>query len=134
MEAALAPDVDAVAGLTEQFVSPDLDTSEAATLRVDTTPQPSMLLASMLFRRGVIDRVGPFDVDLTHGTNIDWTSRARLAGMRTRVIPEVVHRRRVHGSNMGHADSRPDLLRIMGAHLRRHRDVGVAPGSHSRVG
>jgi glycosyltransferase involved in cell wall biosynthesis len=129
MNAALEahPDADAVAGLTQQFVTPELSRAEAAEVRVDEVPQPSMLLTSMLIRRWVLDRVGPFDVGVTHGANIDWMSRARLAGMRATLLREIVHRRRVHRSNMGRADPRGDLVRIMAAHLRRHRAAGIEP-------
>jgi glycosyltransferase involved in cell wall biosynthesis len=122
--AALTDDLDGAYGWIEQFISPDLDAAERARLRVDTRPQASYLLQTMLIRRDVFARVGPYDETLTSSANVDWISRARADGLRTCMIPEVVCRRRVHRSNMGRTykeQKDADLLRVVRAHLDRRR-------------
>ena len=133
---ALDDQTDLVVGLTEQFVSPELDPAEARSLRVDTRPQLSFLLSASLVRREVFETVGGFDAGLSSGANIDWVSRVRLAGMRTRTIAATVHRRRIHASNMGRTipETNPNLLRIMRAHLDRHRTAGARPVRHEKGG
>lgn len=127
---ALTDDVDAVFGWVEQFVSPDVDPDDVARLRVDLRPQLAYLLSTMLVRRRFVEAVGPLVEDLATSANLDWISRARSLGMRTAEIPEVVNRRRIHGTNLGRtaapADRNQDLLRVVRAHLdrRREREVG----------
>ena len=122
--AALMPEVDAVYGAVEQFISPDLDAAEAARLSVLGGPQPSQLLTTMLIRRTAFDAVGMFDDELQSAHNIDWTSRSRFVPLRFAVVPDVVVRRRIHASNHGRAraaENRVDLTRVMRAHLERKR-------------
>jgi glycosyltransferase involved in cell wall biosynthesis len=127
--AALADDLDGVFGWVEQFVSPELEPSERARLRVDARPQPSYLLQTLLLRRDAFWRIGPLDESMATSSNIDWISRARSGGLRTTMIPVVVTRRRIHRSNTGRRDGDrrdADLLRVVRAHLQRQRrtDLG----------
>lgn len=122
--AALRPEIDAVYGAVEQFISPDLDADEAARLRVLDGPQSSQLLTTMLVRRSAFDAVGAFDSGLQSAHNLDWTSRARGVPLRFGVVPGVVARRRIHASNHGRVraeQNRIDLTRVMRAHLDRNR-------------
>jgi glycosyltransferase involved in cell wall biosynthesis len=128
--AALTDDLEGVFGWIEQFFSPDLDDDERRRLRVDTRPQASYLLQTSLIRREAFWRIGLLDESLSSSANIDWISRARAADLRTTVVPEVVLRRRVHGSNLGRrlgAQKQGDLLRVVRAHLDRRRDSGARP-------
>jgi glycosyltransferase involved in cell wall biosynthesis len=119
----LTDDLDGVFGWIEQFITPELAPSEQARLRVDTRPQVSYLMQTMLLRRDAFWRIGPFDESLTSAANIDWMSRARESGLRTGVVQEVVCRRRVHRSNLGrdHEAKDANLLRVIRAHLDRQR-------------
>jgi glycosyltransferase involved in cell wall biosynthesis len=92
---------DAVFGSIVQFVSPELGPDAAASLHFDPGPTPAPLLQAMLIRRAAFERVGMFDPALPSASNIDWMSRARLAGLQFATVDEVVARRRLHRSNMG---------------------------------
>ena len=131
---ALDERTDAVFGWLEQFVSPDLDPPETARLRVDTDPQLAFLVQTMIVRSEALTAVGAFDESLDFGSNIDWISRARLSGLRTRTVTEVVTRRRIHETNMGRQVEQKNatLLRIMRSHLQRHRQAGAAPARPDR--
>jgi len=116
--------LDAVSGRLESFLSPDLPPGLAARYRVPPV-MPSYQLQSMLIRRSALDRVGPIDPAAGTGVLLDWISRSREAGLRTRVLDEVVVRRRIHETNLGVRDAaavRPDLLRALRRHRRRTRD------------
>jgi glycosyltransferase involved in cell wall biosynthesis len=120
---ALSDDLEGAFGWIEQFISPELEPAERARLRVDTRPQVSYLMQTMLLRREAFWRIGPLDETLTSAANLDWISRARKAGLRTGVVPEVVCRRRVHRSNLGRNREQKDanLLRVIRTHLERQR-------------
>jgi glycosyltransferase involved in cell wall biosynthesis len=60
-------------------------------------------LGSMLFRRRVFDRIGPFDAGLRHGQDIDFLARAQEAGMRFAQHDRIVLSWRRHGANMTNA-------------------------------
>jgi len=78
---------------------------------------------TMLIRRDAFLRVGLFSEDRRLGEFIDWYARARDAGLRDQVLPEVVLRRRVHGENLTIRQSgkRSDYLHVLKAALDRRR-------------
>ena len=64
-----------------------------------TTHRPWMV-HSLLIRRQVFDRIGPFDTTFTHGMDVDWYMRAREAGVQYAFAPEVSLIYRLHDTNM----------------------------------
>jgi glycosyltransferase involved in cell wall biosynthesis len=119
-----APDEpEAVFGRIAQFVSPELGTAATGRFRFDPEPARVTMFQTMLIRRAAFDRVGPLATDYVAGANIDWMSRARAARLRAADVPEVVARRRIHGSNLGITQRERkvvDLLQIVRAHRRRN--------------
>lgn len=122
---------DAVFGRLLQFVSPELPAAEAARLRYEPGPQRVQMFSAMAVHRHAFDRVGPLDDGLRTSSNLDWMSRARVAGLRTVEIDAVVTRRRLHTTNIGRtaplARNR-DLLHVVRAHRRRMADVDTGDG------
>lgn len=94
-----APEV--VFGRIVQFVSPDLGPERAQGFHFDPEPSTANLFQAMLIRREALERVGVLDVSLPSAANVDWMSRARIAGLRVVRIENVVARRRLHRTNMG---------------------------------
>ena len=117
-----APDEpDAVFGRTEQFVSPDVDPARASRFRIPEESQPGGIFSTLLVRRASFDNVGLIDESFKAGAEIDWISRARLAGLRFVDIDEVSMRRRIHEDNHStrFAAKNEELLRVVNAHRRR---------------
>lgn len=75
---------------------------------------------TMLICRAAFERVGEF-AELSTGEFLDWYSRARHAGLREFTVPAVVYRRRLHDQNLGLRSDPKDYLRVLKAHLDRHR-------------
>jgi hypothetical protein len=109
---------------------PGLDGTFGNVVNTDTelnpisSPVAAQLLGTTLLRRVSALRVGTFRTDITHAANIDWVSRAAMAGLRLRALDNVVLLRRIHGDNLGiqsRPGSREDLLRVVRDHHQRHR-------------
>ncbi len=78
---------------------------------------------TLLMRREAFLRVGIFETGLNVGEFIDWYLRAVEAGLQSAMLPDVVMRRRLHGTNLviREKESRSDYARILKASLERRR-------------
>jgi glycosyltransferase involved in cell wall biosynthesis len=119
------PELDIVFGETEQFISPELDEETRRRLQCPAGAMPGYLVGAMLAKRTVFDRVGSFDTQWHVGEFIDWYVRARETGIRSAMLPVLVLRRRLHGTNtmITQRDSQRDYLRIVKASLDRRRSA-----------
>jgi glycosyltransferase involved in cell wall biosynthesis len=110
-------EIEAVFGLVQQFEQSSGGTTDVGALMT------GQLASSMLIRRESFDRVGPFRTDIKLGEFVDWYMRASEKGLRSRMLAEVVLRRRIHDSNIGlrHRDSSSDYVRLLKNALDRRR-------------
>jgi glycosyltransferase involved in cell wall biosynthesis len=118
------PEVDLVFGHQHQFRSPELG-PEQGTFAGEGETVPSLLAGAMLVSRANFDRVGSYSHHQI-GPAMDWLLRARELGLRERMLPEVVLRRRLHPSShtMRSRDQFGDYARILKASLDRRRSAG----------
>ena len=120
------PALDMVFGHVREFVSPELDAETRARVR-PPAPEPMPWTAPnlMLIRREAFERVGPFSSTLRVGVTVDWFARATEAGLRYRVLPEVVLERRLHTQNNGlrERDARAQYLQVLRAAMERRRQA-----------
>lgn len=80
--------------------------------------------AEMLIRRTLFDRLGLFDVNLLHASELDWMLRARDANVAEWLLPETLVYRRLHLQNMSRLQSSESLkehLRVLHALTKRRR-------------
>lgn len=78
----------------------------------------------MLARRSTFDRVGHFDSSLKHTDATDWFLRAERAGVLKELLPDVLVKRRLHGTNTSVQrahESHDEFLRLIKAKLDRAR-------------
>ena len=117
---------DLVFGFARQFLSPELPPEVAAGIRCPQTSQPGLIAGAMLADRDAFRRAGLFPVGRRVGEFIEWFVRAREAGVRHRMISEVVLLRRLHGENHGvrNRDAYGDYVRIVREALARQRAGG----------
>lgn len=92
---------DIVMAQARDFISPELDEADKATLSPRPEPYYGLLSGAVLFRRKVFDRIGMFPEDLPTCLGMDVLQRAEEAGLLVRRLPFVTVGRRLHGSNMG---------------------------------
>jgi glycosyltransferase involved in cell wall biosynthesis len=114
------PPADVVAGLVVYFEELDRDTlAPAMSSRIET--RFIHLVASMIFRRSVFDRIGLFDETLMYGEDTDLLMRILEAKVPFVILntPTLYHRR--HGDSMITRDDprkKSDLIRARG-HVTR---------------
>ncbi|HEX6644676.1 MAG TPA: glycosyltransferase family A protein [Gemmatimonadales bacterium] len=116
------PDLDFCVGHVLNFWVPEL-AEEAERFRDHrrAQPIPGWTTATLLARRRAFDVVGPMNPDLGHGDAADWYLRAREAGMRGELLPDVLVRRRIHQQNRSRVtatQSRDEFLAL----LKRNKD------------
>jgi len=117
------PGLDAVFGQVEQFVSPDLPHEQAENVHCPAGAAPARLPGTMLVKTQTFKEVGWFSSELRVGEFVEWYARATELGVEDEIIPEVVLRRRIHGTNSGvlRRDARSDYVRVVKAAIDRRR-------------
>jgi glycosyltransferase involved in cell wall biosynthesis len=97
------------------------------------SPRPSPLPGSMLVRRGVLRRVGPFPAGVRVAEGLDWLLRARELSVQDLTVDDQVVWRRVHGENnsLRHRDSMGEFARALKASLDRRRAAASGPAPAS---
>lgn len=82
----------------QNFWEPEFAHEAAENPRL-AAPQPGAASCFMA-RRSVFDDIGLFDSTIAHRDIQDWILRAKRAGWRLDVLPDVLVRRRIHGHNV----------------------------------
>lgn len=122
------PTLDAVAGLSEQFVSPELDADAQRRLAPAHLVLVGESAPCMLLRRVSYERFGGFDVSLSATFFMEWLARAKAGGLRISILDHVVHRRRLHPTNQGRLNSEArdrELLLTLRRHILRGRHTAT---------
>jgi len=91
-----SPSIDMVFGLVQQWISPDLSSSERSKLKVDVTPFPGYSRGTCLIKRSSFLSVGDFRSDFF----IEWYARAQEQGLTESMLSQVVLKRRIHLNNL----------------------------------
>lgn len=95
----------------------------------NSTVMPGYSAGTMLIKRDSFFRVGPFAENWKVGQFVEWYSRAQELGLKSRQLPEILMRRRIHSSNMGiyERKSKADYIRILKQALDRRRLRNYSP-------
>jgi glycosyltransferase involved in cell wall biosynthesis len=109
---------------TRLFWEPELKEDEARHRASGDVEVDGFCFSTMLVRRSLFDRVGPFDPELKHAGAGDWFGRARELGARIESVEAVLVRRRLHAANLSRNarfESRDEWLNMAAELLRRKR-------------
>ena len=125
------PEAGVVTGHFESFYSPELDAETRARITLPEGPRRGHIAGSSILRGDLIDRVGPLDETRRGAADIDWYARATEAGILIVVLPDVVLRRRIHGTNLNRTSGDQDIerLRMVKAALDRRRAAASKPST-----
>jgi len=109
--------------MAEHFLQPGCAPPPGFRRTLLDRPVPGMLPETMIARPAAFARVGGFDPALAVGGDTDWFARARDAGLKMALLPEVLLRKRVHGANTSLADPQINgqLLTVLRDSLARKR-------------
>jgi len=124
---ALAGDrsMDGLFGHVRQFSGSSPNSADA---RLQAS-QAGVSRIALLIRRSAFDRYGLFDSSLRTSDFIPWYSYAVARGLKTKMLPDLVAYRRLHGANTGivrrHDQQQESLMGLKRAlDFRRRRDTG----------
>lgn len=117
------PELQIVFGHVRQFVSPDLDPRDAATLNVPPGRQPGLYIGAMLAARTAIEAIGPWPEDAKVSDGLAFMLRMGELGIGNAMLAETVTRRRVHGANhsIRNRAERAEFARLLKGSLDRRR-------------
>lgn len=123
-----------VLGLSDEFVSPDLDLAEQRSLRPKPGQSPGFLAGAMVLRRETFERVGFFDESLPVGEVIAWFQHATELGIPQRVLPELVLSRRLHRDNFTRGRRQKTDYTLLAKHVldAKRRAAALADGAAVR--
>ncbi|MCL7959453.1 MAG: glycosyltransferase family 2 protein [marine benthic group bacterium] len=82
----------------------------------------------LMVRRRAFDRIGTFNTELKHGDSAEWFLRAREAGLRGDLMPDVLTHRRMHAENRSRVQASGSLDEFFGI-LKQSIDRKRAAGS-----
>lgn len=84
---------------------------------------PCYLPSALLVRRAVLFVVGLFDPSYRHANDSDWFFRAKEAGIKMGIIPEVLVEKRIHSANLSHEKSVTyETMMAVRASLQRRKE------------
>jgi glycosyltransferase involved in cell wall biosynthesis len=95
------PALELVLGSVKEFFSPELDESVTRKLWANPNALRGYMIGAIVIRSDSFWRVGLLDTRWQISEFIDWYQRAHEAGLRERVLPEMVLWRRLHQTNNG---------------------------------
>jgi glycosyltransferase involved in cell wall biosynthesis len=113
---------DVVVGTEVLRVTPGIE--PPAWVRLPRAPGPRHFQMSMMLRREILDRVGPFDESFRISSDSEWAYRAETAGVRTARVGRPLLIRRIHGANLTYRTG--DMRRAMGRGLLKAARMRLA--------
>ena len=119
------PTLDAVFGLVQQFISPELDSSLKQKYKFSNELMRGYHQSAMLIKREALFKVGLFNETWEVGEFLDWYQRSQEMKLKLSLLNSIVFNRRLHPSNMGitKKHSRHDYLKILKTGLDRRRTI-----------
>ena len=117
------PQVNMAFGHVSQFISPDIDDQLKATMACPGKPIAGYCPGTMLIKRETFLQVGFFEIHLEMGEFIDWYAKAIEKGLNGIMLPDIVLKRRLHGTNLTirERDAQHAYARVLKASLDRRR-------------
>lgn len=130
------PDLDLCVTHFENFWTTDMaEEQERVGNHALLKPWPGYAVPTMLARRSVFTKVGPFNEKVGHGENTEWFLRAAEHDVVIELLPDVLVRRRLYQNNFTRRDADEHwgaFFRVMKQQLDLRRRLGhrkkVFPG------
>jgi glycosyltransferase involved in cell wall biosynthesis len=118
------PEIDFATAKHRMFLSDDVEVP--AWCRNDVLNQDLVDYSpgSIVFRRRLFDRIGPFDQTLVSGHDTDWVLKVKDSNTPMAVLPDVLLLKRVHEANQSSEVTRvhSELLEVFRRSIKRNRE------------
>ena len=120
------PELDYVLVRMQRTLMPGAPWPPGTPARFFEESQPGTLPSAGLVRRGVLERIGPFDTSFRHGSDTEWQARATDAGVRWELLPDVLVQYRIHGANNSYDNlgMKQEMFELLRASVARKRMAG----------
>lgn len=122
------PDVGYVIARMQNFLEPGIELPRRITKDLLLTETVGLCVGTLVARKDVFEHVGNFDASYGHAKDVDWFVRAKEAGMRMAILPQILLHRRLHSCNRSYrTEARiSDLLRVVKSSIDRKGNQGSA--------
>ena len=121
------PEAGILSSFYENFWIDDLKEEEAALGdHLLTRVQTGFNWSGAVVRRETLERLGPFNPEVSGRESVEWLARAKRQGVPVEVLPEVLYRRRIHHDNLSrkrHGTNREDMLGAVRAAMKHRREA-----------
>jgi glycosyltransferase involved in cell wall biosynthesis len=105
-------DVDYVTTRQRFFLSPGMGTPVWLRPELLEDDQPGSAPSTLLARRALFERVGPFDPQAADSSDLDWFRRAQAAAVQGYEVPEMLTHKRVHADNFSRLAPAPPAPQV----------------------
>ncbi len=116
------PDVYAVMGKLQDFISPELSKEEKIKLKTKEKPYYGLFSGAILIRKEAFNITGPINCNIKAGDIIDWKIKMESNNLKIKKLDIVASRRRLHTSNFGRTrkdEEYKDYASLLRANLRK---------------
>ena len=100
--------LEAVFGMSQEFVSPELSDADKAKLKARPDNYFGALAGCAIIKKEVFDKVGTFDEALKAGDIVEFQIRLQQENIKIKKIPVVTSRRRLHNNNFGRSNKQQE--------------------------
>ena len=125
------PELDISLGHVQNFWMPEVDAERIQLAgHRRAAPIPGYTASTLVARREVFDRLGPFKAEMKHGEQTEWFLRARESGAEIELLPDVLLERRLHGDNVSRHKAEASLAQyfeLLRGHIERGRRNDAVP-------
>lgn len=115
------PHVGYVIARMQNFLEPGIELPRRMTKDLLLTETVGLSVGTLVARKTVFEHVGNFDASYCHAKDVDWFVRAREAGIRMAILPEILLHRRLHSRNRSYRTQAriSALLRVVKSSIDR---------------
>ncbi|HEX7025492.1 MAG TPA: glycosyltransferase family A protein [Gemmatimonadales bacterium] len=125
------PELDISVAHVQNFWMPEVDAERVQLAgHRRAAPIPGYTASTLVARREVFERLGPFNAGMKHGEQTEWFLRARESGAVLELLPDVLLERRLHEHNVSRHKAQASLAQyfeLLKGHIERQRGSDPPP-------
>lgn len=123
------PELSAVFSYVQQFISPEINEAIRCKLFCPIEPMVGIHPGTMLIKKDIFEKIGPFSAAYSSGEFLEWFCRAKEQGLLYRILPDALMHRRIHDTNsvLTNEKNTTEYMNIIKAALDRRRAAQKEP-------